>query len=335
MGTQVILLVLGLIIILLSCELFTNGIEWFGNFLNFGDGVVGSIFSAVGTCLPETIVPIIAILSSMNEYNSNSVDIGIGAILGAPFMLSTLAFFITGLSVIIFCRRRKSGIFLKINNKILLRDLKFFILIYSTGIIASFLNNSSIKRSIAIILIFSYIYYIFITVKSDSSSYQELDKLYLLKIFNKKVNLPAILVQLIIALAGIIFGSYFFVSNIEGISDSLGISAMALSLIITPIATELPEKFNSIIWIRRSKDSLALGNISGAMVFQSCIPVAIGIMFTSWKLNDIALVSCILSLVSSFIVLSWSKLNKKLNPLPFIACGISYAVFIFYLLTNK
>ena len=34
--------------------------------------------------------------------------------------------------------------------------------------------------------------------------------------------------------------------------------------------------------MREGKDSLALGNISGAMVFQSTIPVGIGLIFTDW-----------------------------------------------------
>ncbi len=43
-------------------------------------------------------------------------------------------------------------------------------------------------------------------------------------------------------------------------------------LLVAPIATELPEKFNAVIWIRQGKDTLAMGNITGAMVFQASIP---------------------------------------------------------------
>lgn len=106
--------------------MFTNGIEWLGKRLKLGDGVVGSIFSAVGTCLPETMIPIIAIIFS--NRTSDSVDIGIGAIIGAPFMLSTLAFFVTGISVLIFWKRRKTGMVMKVNTKILSRDIGFLLL---------------------------------------------------------------------------------------------------------------------------------------------------------------------------------------------------------------
>ena len=113
MTLNIIVLLLSLGIILFGCELFTNGIEWLGKKLNLGDGVVGSIFSAVGTCLPETLIPVIALLFSKDQ--NDSVEIGIGAIAGAPFMLSTLAFFITGLSVIVFAYKRKTRYFININ----------------------------------------------------------------------------------------------------------------------------------------------------------------------------------------------------------------------------
>ena len=77
-------------------------------------------------------------------------------------------------------------------------------------------------------------------------------------------------------------GAHLFVEELLGIADSLGVDALVLALILAPLATELPEKVNSFFWVREGKDALALGNISGAMVFQSTIPVGIGLIFTDW-----------------------------------------------------
>ena len=76
----------------------------------------------------------------------------------------------------------------------------------------------------------------------------------------------------------------FVLRYIEGfelvdVASALGVSQVLLSLVIAPIATELPEKFNSIIWIRQGKATLAMGNITGAMVFQSAIPVSVALLF--------------------------------------------------------
>ena len=50
-----------------------------------------------------------------------------------------------------------------------------------------------------------------------------------------------------------------------------------LSLVLAPLATELPEKANSFFWVQDGKDALALGNITGAMAFQATLPIAFGL----------------------------------------------------------
>jgi len=318
-------MLMSLFIILISCEFFTNSIEWLGKKLKVGDGVVGSLFSAVGTCLPETMVPIIAILYL---GQSNSIDIGIGAIVGAPFMLSTLAFFVTGISVVLFWPKRKSGMDMNINSEAICRDISFFTASYSIGISSAFINIRICKNIIALFLILTYIFYIFLTVKRDKSKQGSIDELYLSVVFHIKPRFYVVVLQVCIALIGIIMGAHIFVVKIEDISVLFGIPAIILSLIITPVATELPEKFNSIIWISKSKDALALGNITGAMVFQSCIPVSIGILATDWRLNQNAVISALIAVMSASIVYFWTESRKKLNPLPLIMGGVFYAFFI-------
>ncbi len=325
---NIIILVLSLGIILTGCELFTNGIEWLGKKLNVGDGVVGSIFSAIGTCLPETLIPIIALLFSKGP---ESVDIGIGAIVGAPFMLSTLAFFITGLSAVVFAGRRKTGYILNVNLEILSRDISFFVIIYTGMILASIITFGVVKNALAFILIGCYVYYVFKTVNGDRSSDEEIDDLTFARAFNTKANIFVISLQVMVALTVIIVGAELFVSNIEVVSKGFGISTLALSIVITPIATELPEKFNSVIWISKSKDTLSLGNITGAMVFQSCIPVSIGILATCWRLDTITLVSALLALCSALVTFLWIKVKRQLSPIPLLSGGLFYIFFIVFL----
>lgn len=333
MTQNVLILLLSLGIILLGCELFTNSIEWLGKKFNLGDGVIGSLFSAVGTCLPETLIPVVALFFTKDQ--NDSVDIGLGAIAGAPFMLSTLAFFVTGVSVIVFSGRRKTRYRLSVDLNILGRDLSFFVIVYTLAVAASFMTSVMAKNFVAVLLIGFYLYYIYKTVNNDVSGGGSIDELIFSKAFKLRTSNLLIGVQLITALASIIIGAELFVSNIEIVAKSLGISTLALSIIITPIATELPEKFNSVIWISRSKDTLSLGNITGAMVFQSCIPVAIGILATEWKLDNITILSALLALLSSLVTYLWIKTRKSLNPVPLLAGGLFYLAFItFWIVTE-
>jgi cation:H+ antiporter len=104
-------------------------------------------------------------------------------------------------------------------------------------------------------------------------------------------------------------GAHLFVEELLHIAKSLGVEPVVLALILAPLATELPEKVNSFFWVREGKDSLALGNITGAMVFQSTIPVGIGLIFTDWELSTNAAISVGLGLLGGF--LAYEMLHRR------------------------
>ncbi|MDH3515129.1 MAG: sodium:calcium antiporter, partial [Gammaproteobacteria bacterium] len=101
----------------------------------------------------------------------------------------------------------------------------------------------------------------------------------------------------------------------------------ALSLLIVPVATELPEKVNSILWIRRRKDTLAFGNITGAMVFQGSLLPALGILLTPWAPREEVLAGVIITLVASVYLLLMLRCGK-LRPVHLFFSGACYLAFI-------
>jgi len=318
------LLLVSLAIILIGAEAFTNGIEWLGSRLMLGAGAVGSILAAVGTALPETMVPIMAFLGG--GVGTEGSDIGIGAILGAPFMLATLAFFITGLAALLF--RRKNAPLL-VEAKVVQRDLKFFIIIYSMAIIASFLPSQGLKNGAALLLLVVYGIYVFQTLRSSRGGHtqESLNPLYVAR-RSDNPTMVTILLQITLALIAIVFGAHVFVNAVQPIAVDLGIPVFVLSLIVTPIATELPEKFNSVLWIRRGKDTLALGNLTGAMVFQSSVIPAIGIALTPWRLDALALWSAFLALSAALIPYISLRRKGVIFPSSLLMGGVFYLLFI-------
>ncbi|MBI2305373.1 MAG: sodium:calcium antiporter [Chloroflexi bacterium] len=324
----IVLLLLGsMVVIVGACELFVNSVEWLGKRLGLGEGVVGSILAAVGTALPETILPLVAILLVGGEEGNK---VGIGAILGAPFMLSTAAFFATGTAVLIFTARGRRKNNMNVNATILGRDMRFFLIVYAIAIAAAFLPAHSLKLGMAILLLGLYAYYVYRTFRDDASlGGEDLAPLY----FARRSPLPPLILvvaQLLIALAVIILGARVFVTGIEAAAQALGVPALILSLIIAPLATELPEKVNSVLWVRRSKDTLALGNISGAMVFQGCIPVAVGLVFTPWELTPPALASAAIAILSTGLVYTTLRRRQVLSPYVLLMGGLFYLAFIGY-----
>ena len=301
---DIAVLITSLGVILVGAGLFTNGIEWFGRKLCLNEGTVGSILAAVGTAMPETIIPLIAILVAGGDTGH---DIGVGAILGAPFMLGTLAIFLSGGSVLVFKKKRASCPRITPDKSVILRDLLFFLVVYTLAVLAAFLPPGW-KYAVAAVLVVAYLVFVYrtLTEKDDSPEECVLEPLLIAR---KLPDPPFFLViaQVVLALGGIVVGAKFFVDGITHLSHLLGVPALIFSLIIAPLATEMPEKFNSIIWLRQNKDTLALGNITGAMVFQSSVIPAIGIVLTPWILTGTALLSALLALVSALATFVFLK----------------------------
>ncbi|MGB4504498.1 MAG: sodium:calcium antiporter, partial [Syntrophaceticus sp.] len=295
-----LLLIVSLGIILLAAEIFTNGVEWLGVKLHLSEGAVGSVLAAVGTAMPESLIPLIAFISGKGIEQQH---VGIGAIIGAPFMLSTLAFFISGFVVVLEARKRLDFPYLLVDERVIRRDISFFFVGYSLGIGAAFVVSPTLKYIIAAFLISWYCFYVWLTLRSGKSAghSSDLRPLYFSK-SKKNPRLLLIIFQVVCAMILLVVGANLFVKEVSVIAELLGISAFFLSLIIAPIATELPEKFNSVIWLLQKKDTLALGNITGAMVFQSVVLPSIGIIFTDWHFVSGSLAPVVLTFLSAGLV---------------------------------
>ncbi|MBI4491991.1 MAG: sodium:calcium antiporter [Chloroflexi bacterium] len=326
----VIFLVLSLAAILLAAELFTNALEWFGRRAHLAEGLVGSVLAAVGTALPETLIPIVAVLAGSGLGHGQ--EVGIGAILGAPFMLSTLAMFVTGASIFAFRRRRRSGLALEVNQRVLARDVSFFLLAYSLGIAGAFLPLRAAKLALAAILLGLYGWYVSLHAREVAplQHAEELDPLHFARA-ERVPGLPIVLCQAFAALALIVGGAYFFVQNVSIVAEGLGVPALVLALIVAPVATELPEKFNSVLWVSRNRDTLALGNITGAMVFQSCVPVSFGLVFTEWSpaaLGASGMASAAIALVSTVVLFGVVANLGKLSGPALLSGGAWYLGYL-------
>ena len=284
---DLVLLLISLVVILAGAGLFTNGIEWFGRKLGLAEGAVGSVLAAVGTALPETMIPIVAILFA---GGAASAEVGVGAILGAPFMLATLAMFVTGTAVLIAARGRASGDEMVVDPAVLAADMRTFAITYGLAIGAAIVLPSDPawpKIAVAIALVVIYGWYVKRHFEADPSiDVEDLGPLRFNRLDRGRPEDPdspprlrIVSAQVLFALGLIIAGAVVFVDAVEHVSVSLGVSEVLLALVIAPIATELPEKFNSIIWVRQGKDTLAMGIITGAMVFQSAIPVSVALIW--------------------------------------------------------
>ena len=329
-----LLLIASFAVILAGALLFTNAVEWLGHRLHLGEGAVGSLLAAVGTAMPETLIPIVALM----EGQGGSEDVAIGAIVGAPFLLATVAMALVGTTALAYRHRRPQGRHLDAHAPTLDRDLTFFLAFFAGGLVLGVGLPTTIRIPAGIVFIAAYMAYVQRTLARGGAQQPEqtLNPLVLAPPRRRRGDPPLapIVLQLLIGLGAMVGGAHLFVDELLQVAESIGVEAIVLSLVLAPLATELPEKANSFFWVREGKDSLALGNITGAMVFQSTIPIAVGLVFTGWELDRFGAVSMGLGLAGGAVAYWALRLRGRFDAAAITAWSALYAFFLVYVIAS-
>jgi cation:H+ antiporter len=327
--TTALELLASFVLIIVGAIGFTNAVEWLGRRMNLGEGAVGATLAAVGTALPESVIPIVALIGGGGP---EATEIAIGAIIGAPFLLATLAMLLVVGSAHLFRQRREHGAEIVGDERATRRDLTWFLALMPVAIVLGVVGApDAVRYAGAALLVVAYAAYVRRTVEKggDADEEAELEPLYFDTSRGDPPSTFQMVAQFVVSLAAIIGGAELFVGAVEHIAEAAGISALVLSLVLAPLATEMPEKANSVLWMRRDKDALALGNITGAMTFQASIPVALGLVFTDWDLDAHAISAAVAGLLGGALAL-WALPRRHVGLVPVAVWGGLFLGFVAY-----
>ncbi|GLQ99690.1 sodium:calcium antiporter [Dyella mobilis] len=290
-------------IIYVSCEYFVNGIEWLGQKLNIGATATGTVLAAFGTALPESAVTFVAVMMGRTPQVR---DIGVGAALGGPLVLATIAYAVVG-GALWYNRRRlgREDHRVRVDHLRLARDQSWFLSIFAVkcglGLIAF-----AFKPWLGVLFIAAYALYVRRELKNDDDASADDEVLEPLK-FQPRAAAPMlgmVIAQTCLALLVIAYASHVFVSQIQTIGLALHLPPHLIALVLSPVATELPETMNALIWVRQGKERLALANISGAMMIQATIPSALALFATPWMFDTPLIVAGAVT-VAAIVYLWW------------------------------
>jgi cation:H+ antiporter len=306
-----------------ACEFFVNGVEWLGRRLGVGETATGTILAAFGTALPESAVTFVAVVFGRDSAQK---DIGVGAALGGPLVLATVSYAVVGVFMVLNRRRLgRTSPLIECESGKLRRDQAWFLAMFTVKVALGLLVFKY-KPLLGILFLLAYVVYLLSELRGVQVLGEE--ALEPLKLHPKgDPGLLWPLLQTVVALLVIAAASKLFVGQLEAIGVWAGMSPQLVALLLSPIATELPEIMNVIIWVRQGKERLALANISGSMMIQATIPTALGIYFTSWVFSRELIVSGVVTMAAVAVLLvlfSKSAVNaRSLIPL----AGL-YALFI-------
>ncbi|MER7980659.1 sodium:calcium antiporter [Streptomyces sp. NPDC095817] len=334
-----VLLIVCAVAIYLSCEWFVNAVEWLGERLNVGKMAVGTILAAFGTALPESVVTLVAVTTGATD---EAKDIGVGAAMGGPLALSTIAYGVTGAMLMLKRRRERiaagpgatpagarneEALGSPADMKRLAKDQKWFLPIFAVKV-ALGLVAFAFKPVLGLLFFAAYAVYFWREIRGGDDDEDEGPDLEPLK-FQPKAASPstwAVAAQTALTLVVIFFASQLFVKQLDAIGPMLGLSAAVTALLLSPVATELPEIMNAVIWVRQGKTQLALANISGAMMIQATVPSGLGLLFTRWDF-DAALLWSGLITMAAIVYLLMTMRGHRLTPARLTVAAGFYVVF--------
>jgi cation:H+ antiporter len=323
MVLELLLLVGSAALIYVASEFFVNGVEWLGRRLGVAQNAVGTVLAAFGTALPESVVTFVAVVFGTGP---DQKDIGVGAALGGPLVLSTLSYAATGAAIYVFRKRRTGGTSLEVRSDRLVRDQMAFLSVFVFKVALGFVMFPG-KPLTGFVFLGAYVVYTMTELRRHEPDDED-DTLEPLRI-QPKVADPAmrwVALQTGLALAGVFVGSQVFVGQLEALAIGIGVPGHVIALLLSPVATELPETMNAIIWDRQGKERLALANISGAMMIQATVPSAFGLLFTPW-LFDRALAIAAGATMLSIVYLLITLRNGRLSSARLMLVSIGYVVF--------
>jgi cation:H+ antiporter len=302
---HVILLLACAVAIYLSCEWFVNAVEWLGLRLKVGPLAVGTVLAAFGTALPESVVTFVAVVFGSGPAQK---DIGVGAAMGGPLALATAAYGVTGFMLLTRRRERAGGASGRDRDEFgdtakLARDQRWFLVIFVVKVTLG-LVTFAYKPWLGLLFFVAYGVYFWRELRAEGTEDKAVEVAPLrLQPCRERPATWAVVTQAVVTLAVIFVASQLFVHALEAIGPMLGLPAAVTALLLAPIATELPEIMNAIIWVRQGKTHLALANISGAMMIQATVPSGLGILFTAWRFDGPLLLSGMVTIVAMVFLL--------------------------------
>jgi cation:H+ antiporter len=308
-----------------SCEYFVNGVEWVGRRFNLGATTTGTVLAAFGTALPESAVTFVAVVCGRTAA---AKEIGVGAAVGGPLVLATISYAVVGLVLCLSRRKLQRGnTALQVDGRRLSRDQAWFLVIFALSLGLG-LIDFPLKRWVGLVMFGAYGVYVWREMSRDQHEEGEQEEIERLKLRPRDPNptLGWAALQTVLALIMIAIASRIFVSQLEIIGAHWGVSSQFIALLLSPVATELPETLNAIIWVRQGRERLALANISGAMMIQATVPAGLGVLFTPWRFDRPLIVAVITTACAVLMLWTMFRRNRVIGA-NLIPIGLLYAVF--------
>jgi len=335
LGMEILLGLWYLAVLSGSAELIAKGAEILQH--KFGVGFVGSVILGFITTLPELVFVMVAI-------NENKPDVALGSAIGGNILLFTIGY---GFVILLAYHVHKRFIPLPSTMR---DDLIYLIISCFYILIASMDGHLDLFDGIVL----SVLYVIFvihqwveakaiasgkIKVTFPDGEVEEDEEEGEGEEVTSKDYYKSIALFLVGAVL-LMYAAEKFVHSIIVISAEMGISALILALVVSPFASEMPEKISAFVLTTKSMKGaeMAIANFIGSKVQNNTLLFGGMILLNEYQRGPIAVSNDIMMLfvmVAATLVGVQLTLDRKLHLRDGIIAIIAYALTITFVLLDR
>lgn len=274
----------GIAIVMLGSYLFTEGgAEGIGSRFSLSASFLGSVVSPVFTSMPEAVV----ILISMIEGGARDVG-GVGTVFGGePFMAATISYSLVAVSALL-----GGHVVLDVERSLSAP----YILVIAAYPPFTLLASAGLHWIGGLILLSAYLLFIIYMRRGPPAGEGEYS--------STRWFLPP---KLLLSIALMPLGSHLLIEGVESTANYLGGvgGELALSLVLVPLATALPETMSAMIWAFKGGrgGTLSVGALIGEQVVFSTLYPAVFLLTVGFPVGTAIEWSVTVTTLSSLILL--------------------------------
>ncbi|MDD4913884.1 MAG: calcium/sodium antiporter [Methylococcales bacterium] len=256
MALPLLLIVIGLIVLVWSADLFVDGAAALAGFWGMPPLLIGMVVIGFGTSAPELTVSVLSAMQGNpgialgNAYGSNITNIAL--ILGAVALVSPIVV--------------KSQVIGKELPVLLLATLFVFVQLYDGRLTRA----EAVLDLLAFALVMGWMIRAGLKQKADILT-QEMEH----ELETGAASRDQALIWVLGGLVFLVISSRMLVWGAVSIAHELGVGDLVIGLTIVAVGTSLPELASSLVAARKGEDDLALGNIIGSNLFNTLAAVGL------------------------------------------------------------
>lgn len=282
---DILLIIIGITLVLVGADRLTEGASALARRFGVPEIVIGLTIVACGTSAPELFV---SLMSALN----GTPDMAVGNVVGSNIMNAML---------IVGCAAMVAP--MTISHSTVKKDIPFSVVASLLLILLTI--DSALGRIDGTVLIVGFAVFMAYTLWQAKGNKAEQP------VESKPQNPWLSILYIVLGLAGLVFGSDFFVDSASNVAAQLGVSESVIGLTIVAGGTSLPELATSVVAARKGQSAIAIGNVIGSNVFNILLILGLTATVCPMQIGGITMVD--MSMMVASMLLLWLFSYTKLT----------------------